>query len=129
MTENIIQVTPKTPQELLISSLKKRVQIEHEGTVVELDIRPVTRLDRNQALELAVAEYQAAFDKAGFLPTVFEREIAYRVIAWSNLGPVKQFWPLLPAALGDKISKIIGVEEALATLKGAEAPEVVKAKN
>lgn len=129
MSTETQSVQPKDLADLL-SVNERKVSVDHDGYKIELRVYPVTRLMRNQALELAAIAYQEKYGKPGFLPTVFERELAIRLIKWWNIPkPPSLGWDMLPLEVGDKISEAIGTADVLKSLKGIDSKAVQDAKN
>lgn len=112
-----------TPQE------QQEARVEHEGQTIVIRYVKANRGMRNEALEAASIEYQRRYKENGFLPTVFEREMAMRQIKWWNLPiSITLGWDMLPPELGDKISEAIGISRALSG-GGSKSQEFEDAKN
>lgn len=112
-----------TPQE------QQEARIEHEGLEVVIRYVKATRRMRNEALELASIEYQRRYERNGFLPSVYEREMALRMIRWWNLPvSITVGWDLLPPELGDKVAEALKIGETL-NMGAKQSKEVEDAKN
>ena len=116
--------------DILMDTGVKNVEVEYNGKVLKMKCYPITRPMRNEAIEAAAIAYQKRYGDKGMLPSVFERELAIRIIkSWNQSKPVKIGWDLLPMELGDKVSDAIGVKQAMESLRGNDSTEVQEAKN
>lgn len=103
-----------------------------DGNEIRVWHRAITRGDRNSAVEEAALAYkrQHGEDASGILPSVFERELASRIITkWDIDGEVPFVWDNMPMDLGDQIAEAIGLNDALESFQVGESKEAVRAKN
>lgn len=113
----------------------REAEVEHNGQVVKLKHYPITRLMKNQALEVASVEFRKRFPDfkdGGFLPTEFEKELVHRIVKWWSLPthPTAGGWENIEdEELGNKISEKLGIKKILDSMQKVVSAEKEKAKN
>lgn len=112
-------------------------EIEHNGEKLKVKHWKITRLMRQQAMEVASVAFRKKFpNEKGMLPSAFESELARMSIKWWDRkistipASAGGFDFLEDIELGDKIAEVIGIQRTLESLSPKEeSPEVQDAKN
>lgn len=128
-----LQEEPKVrPATELISKNQSRwIEVPVAGyETVRIRANPITRGVRNDALEVAAADFVQKYQRGGYSPTVFEREVVLRIVKEWNLGvDVQTGWDLLPQEVGDSISEALGIAQAIKDMTPVKSKAVQDAKN
>ena len=111
----------RTPVDLNFEPRIVEKSFDYKGTEIKLHYYYPTRLMRNKALLEAVDAYRREHpgskegEGMGGDPTVFEKEMACRMIKWWNLPkPPRVMWDWLPVDIGEKIVESLEIEELFA---------------